>query len=132
MSEKESFLAALDKAGAGDETLLATGPDPAGAAVTLYTTGGNDDFNVGGGPDSGYDLTVDSRPLGGGASTAVLGGGRRERDGHDRQRTVGAGQRRGGSPLHRQEAEHHHLPRRGGGLHRPGGRLSRGGGAESN
>ena len=25
MSEKESFLAALDKAGAGDETLLATG-----------------------------------------------------------------------------------------------------------
>jgi hypothetical protein len=58
--------------GSGDDHITVQGA-PAGTPVALYKMGGNDDVNVGVSPDSGCDLTVDSRPLGGGASTAVLG-----------------------------------------------------------
>jgi hypothetical protein len=58
--------------GSGDDHITVQG-SPAGTPVALYKMGGNDDVNVGVSPDSGYDLTVDSRPLGGAASTAVLG-----------------------------------------------------------
>jgi hypothetical protein len=59
-------------AGSGDDRFAVQGT-PAGVPVALYTGGGNDIVNVGVGPDSGYNLTVDGTPYGGGSGSAALG-----------------------------------------------------------